>query len=284
MSKLFRFVSIITGFLVFSTAVWAQQNQIKESKPLGSEKSMVVDIECGYGNLNISPGDRDKAFDVDITYDKEVGKPQFDYEVKDHVGYLEVNMEDGNDVHIKDDHAKGQWNIGLNPILPTTLNVELGLGNGNMEFGGLKLTEVKLSNGLSETELNISKPNSQTIEEMKMETGLGEFRGKNLANARFKHMKFDCGLGKTTLDFHGEGLDQSYVDVSVGLGSATLIFPEDVGVRVEKESSFLSHVSLDSDFKAVDDYYYTSNWNDAKKRVKLTLEVGLGSASVERIK
>jgi len=283
MKKLFGLVSVLIGLFFITATVWAQKGELKKSQAVGSEKSMVVDIECGYGDLHISPGDANSAFNVDISYDKDVGQPLLHYDVKDRIGYLKIDVKENEDVHVKDGDTKGHWNVALNPELPTTLNVDLGLGDGNLEFGDLKLTEVNISNGLSETELNVSKPNSEMIEQMKMETGLGEFRGKNLSNARFRHMKFDCGLGKTTLDFHGSGLDQSYVDVSVGLGSATLIFPEDVGVRVEKESSFLSHVSLDSDFKQVDDYYYSSNWNEAKKRVKLTLEVGLGSASVERI-
>jgi predicted membrane protein len=152
-----------------------------------------------------------------------------------------------------------------------------------MELGGMNITDMNLSNGLSSTELNFSEPVKKAVQELELETGLGKFRAKNLGNAKFEELSFDCGLGSATLDFHGESAERSEVSVDVGLGSVTLILPEKLGVRIEAEKSFLSGLSLDSDFRQKDGYYYTENWNSAEKRMHIELSVGLGSISVERI-
>lgn len=275
---------VLIIFLSVAAVASAQIKHLTESEPISGEKSLDVKIECVLANFQLEPGNRDEVFNVDIEYDPEKVEPMLEYEIENRIGYLKIASDKDNQIDAKDDeNMKSTWKVAVNPHLPTALNMDFGVGEGKLQLGGLALTSVNISNGLASTELDVASRNTEAAGEINIETGLGEFRGKNLNNARFQHMKFECGLGKAIIDFHGDGLDRSYIDVSVGLGSATLIFPEKMGIRVAKDASFLSSVSLDSDFRDHGDYYYTSNWNEAEKQVRLNLEVGLGSISVERI-
>ena len=281
---------IIIVSLLFAcavTALSAAQNlqKLHETQKKTNEQELLVEIDYALGDFMLNKSKPGEIYNVTLEYDPEIIIPEVLYDRKNRRGFLEIRGRDEDDddsVNMRDRDAN-RWDVKLNPDLPTRLSIDVGLGDGIMELGGMNITDMNLSNGLSSTELNFSEPVKNAVDEMELETGLGKFRAKNLGNAKFKELSFDCGLGSATLDFHGVSAERSEVTVDVGLGSVTLILPEKLGVRIEAEKSFLSGLSLDSDFRQKDGYYYTENWNSAEKRMHIEMSVGLGSISVERI-
>lgn len=272
---------------VMAIAVWSfadeRQEQLHRDAPVTEERGLRVEVDYALGNFTLKPSAPDKAFVVDLSYPRTLFDPEVDYDIRGDIGHLTVRTEqEHKGINIDwDDKEKSTWDIQFNPRLPAELDLNVGLGKGMLELGGATISEISLENGLADTELDFSAPNRTQINYMDFETGLGKFRAKNLMNARFREMDFECGMGAATLDFHGEGLDRCEVDLSVGLGSLHLIIPEDIGVRVEVDKSFMSSVSFDDSFRMRDEYYYTTNWNNARKRMKIDLEVGLGSADID---
>jgi len=68
--------------------------------------------------------------------------------------------------------------------------------------------------------------------------------------------------------------------LEIGLGSADIILPRDVPIRVETENSnWLSSIDFHHDnLDEIDDGIYESNdFEDADTRIVLVIEVGLGS-------
>ena len=273
--------------VVTSGLLYAQQKteHLERSELLSGEKAMNIKVEYALGKFTLNPSLAEEAFVVDISYPSDMFDPSVGYEIEDNVGYLTVTSGEDDDRHFNWDSGEmeSNWDIEYNPSLPTIMDISVGLGKGVLELGGARITHLSLENGLSETEVNFSTPNKTVLEDMDIETGLGKFRAKNLGNARFTRMDFECGLGSATLDFHGVIRDKSVAEVSVGLGSTTIILPVELGVQVEVEDSFLSSVSFDSSFKRANGYYYSPNWNEAKNKMKLKVEVGLGNASIERL-
>lgn len=285
MKRTITLLSLLGVLVLWSTAGFSDQWQdtLHRSVPVTTENALNIEIEYALGKFSLMPGPEDSAFVVDLRYDETLFDPGVDYEIRDGIGYLAVeSFHERKDQNFNwDDHDGSRWDVRFNNKLPTEFALEIGMGEGILDLGGAKITGIHVENGLAETELDFSSPNATTLELMKFETGLGKFRAKNLMNARFEELDFECGLGAATLDFHGTGLNRCSADLSVGLGSITVILPADLGVRVDVDKSFMSSVSFDSDFKKHQGDYYTSNWNDAKRRMKIDLEVGLGSASVE---
>jgi hypothetical protein len=87
------------------------------------------------------------------------------------------------------------------------------------------------------------------------------------------------------LDFRGELKHRAYVDIDVGLGSLTILLPENLGVRIKKEGSFLSTFSIDADnFEEVESKAYESeNFGKTEGELILDIEIGLGSVEIEYI-
>ncbi|MCF7805540.1 MAG: toast rack family protein [Candidatus Marinimicrobia bacterium] len=282
---------LLMGCLILSLGIHGVVNaqghseRIQRSELLTSEKSINIDVEYALGRFTLKPSLADEAFAADIIYNPELFEPQVNYEIRDDIGYLEISSNKDNEMEFdwEDRDTESEWDINYNPTVPTSMDLSVGLGKGIMELGGARITSLSVENGLSETEIDFSKPNMAVMEYMDFETGLGKFRAKSLSNARFEKLDFECGLGSATLDFHGVGLDKSEVNISVGLGSATIIVPENIGVRVETGDNFMSSISFDSSFRKHSGYYYSPNWNEAEKKMKINIEVGLGSANIERL-
>lgn len=283
-SNLVKYGIFLAGILGLGV-VLGQSNlqKMHRSERLGRARALDISVNYGIGDFQMHPGPSGEAFVVDLAYDKEKAHPQIDYHVSDRTGYLAVKShsdEDDNQNHnLRDNDNHGE--LQFNPDVPTSMDLDFGLGKGNLEFGGAHITNLQLENGLSETSVNFSSPNKSEVDVMKFETGLGKFRAKNLGNARFHRFQFSVGLGAATLDFHEMRLPKTTAEISVGLGSATILVPKSLGVQVKADDSFLSKVSFDTDFRKHDGVYYSSNWNEANRKMIIDLSVGLGSANVE---
>jgi len=256
---------------------------LHRAEPVTVESGLDINVDYSLGRFILKPGSPDTAFVVDLRYEETLFDPSVEYDIRGDIGYLSVNSSNEKQERNFDwdIDTKSSWDVQFNPELPAQMEIDIGLGKGLLDLGGATISRLEVSNGLAESELDFSEPNKTAAQYMSFETGMGKFRAKNLSNARFQEMSFECGLGSATLDFHGNGLNRSEVSVSVGLGSVTIIVPEGLGVRVDTDRSFMSGVSFDSDFVQRDDVYYTSNWNEADKKMRINLEVGLGSANVE---
>ena len=284
---IFKYVKY--GVLIFfatGLGVLLAQSQMRDlhrSESLGRERQLDVSVEYGIGEFIMRPGPSGIAFVADLRYDEDEAHPEVEYHVSGRTGYLSLKSHSEEDDHqhqrLRDNQNRGE--LQFNPDLPTSMHLEFGLGKGQLDFGGAHITDLHLENGLSETVVNFSSPNKSEPDLVKFETGLGKFRAENLGNARFQRFEFSVGLGSASLDFHDIRRARTTAEIEVGLGSATILLPQSVGVQVNAEDSFLSRVSFDSDFRKHNGAYYSSNWNSAKRKMIIDLSVGLGSADVE---
>jgi ferredoxin len=62
-------------------------------------------------------------------------------------------------------------------------------------------------------------------------------------------MKFEGGVGSYILDFSGSLENEVEVDIKVGLGSITISIPDDIGVKIFYEESFISSIDFPKDIK-----------------------------------
>lgn len=255
-----------------------------------TEKEIKVVLTSSFGNISVGRGDPGKIVSVENrgTADEP---PRFivDYAVRNRIGYLEINLGQGENeksgkkgsIHLGN-LSHGSWDLHFSTELPISFDIELGVGRGSFDMTGLQVKDFNLSTGASEVALDFDEENAVEIESMNIESGMSRFDARNLLNARFKHFRFQGGVGSYNLDFGGGPLKTEVgVDVEVGLGFATLVIPKDIGARVMYEKNWVSHLDCDPDFESSEENEYLSNnFYRVPGKLNITLDSGLGSIKI----
>jgi hypothetical protein len=254
-----------------------------------TEKEIKVVLASSFGNVTIGKGEAAKIVSVE-SLSKAETPPRIDieYTVRNRIGYLEINLgQDSKEssgkkkgIHIGSIEG-GTWDLRFGDALPISFDIELGAGRGSFDMTGLQVKDFNLSTGASEVDLAFDEPNTQEIDNMNIESGMSRFEGRNLLNARFRHLRFKGGVGSYTLDFGGTVTNEVDVDVEVGLGFLTLIVPKDVGARVLYEKNWVSRLDCDPDFQSnTENEYLSDNYYHVPGKMTITLDSGLGSIKI----
>ncbi|MCS7229087.1 MAG: cell wall-active antibiotics response protein [Candidatus Kryptonium sp.] len=281
-----KFLKIKIIFLIFFIQI-AKANdgdvlQLKFHKeiPRRNEKELKIKITGGIGVFYILPGSDDKIVVIDGYSDKAMGKNFVDvnYFVAEDVGYLEFEMAKSSAGRISDNE---KWYIKLCRDIPTTLDIVLGASKADIELGGLSLKNLKISTGVSKTNLKFTNPNKITMKRFEIETGAAKFEGEKLGNAKFKTLHFSGGVGSFDIDLSGEILDDAEVNVELGLGEIDIYLPKEVGAIISSSGVFSSG-KFDNFFKKWDKYI-SFNYEKAQKKISIFIESGLGNVRVRWI-
>jgi hypothetical protein len=248
------------------------------------EKTLTVEMDFGGGIIDLSRNDTGNILNAEIEYDPDKVEIDVDYRKVGDRGklYLESEFEDG---HLDFDTDYNYWQLGFTDQIPIDFEMDIGACEAEFDFTGLKISNLNLDLGASSTEITFRKPNPERISKINIDVGASELTIEGLGNANFDRLSFDGGVGDFTLDFRGELKHKAYVDIDVGLGSLTILLPENVGVRIQEEGSFLSSFSIDADeFDEVESKVYESeNLGQTKGELIFDIEIGLGSVEIEYI-
>jgi hypothetical protein len=286
-------VLLATAMLLAVCPAGSLAQDAERSREIGrtTEREIKVVLSSSFGNIAISRGESGKIVSV-RNLDPSNAPPRItmDYTVRNRIGYLEVGLgTDGEQGgrkkgRIRVEHLEqGTWTLQFSDALPISFDVELGIGTGRFDMTGLQVKDFNLSTGASEVEMSFDEENALEIQNLNIESGMSRFDGHNLLNARFKHFRFQGGVGSYTLDFGGTLRSEVEVEVEVGLGFATLIIPKDVGARLIYEKNWVSRLDCDADFESnTESEYLSTNYYRAPGKMNITLNSGLGSIKVRR--
>ena len=298
MKKSLVLTYLIIAGIILAHSLLAQtiQREVKRT----SEKEVRISINSTFGSVNIEKGDPDKV--VQVFYRSKDRDDEadldLDYEISKGIGKLRIEMNpegarvksshNGNiNVHVNNFRFKSEeWYVKLTDAVPLSIEAELGAGKSDFDFSGLNINELSISTGASSSKLRFDEKNKGEIDDLRIETGVSKFSAENLNNANFRKMSFEGGVGSYYLNFDG-ALDRTVdVDVNVGLGAVTLVIPRKVGVKVRYEDSWLSNFTIDDEefVRKKKGIYESENWEDAKGRMNIFIESGLGSVKVKRTK
>jgi len=298
MKKLIILPYLIVAGIIAAEALSAQtiQREIKRT----TEKEVNVRINSTFGSVNIEKGEPDKIVEVFFKQKKWDGEPELelDYFIRKNVGELHIEMSpekghikssyDDGEINIhasKFDLRSDEWYIKLTDAIPLSIEAELGAGKSDFDFSGLNINELSISTGASSSSLNFDEKNKGEIDDLRIETGVSKFTAENLNNANFRKMSFDGGVGSYYLNFGGSLNRTVDVEVNVGLGAVTLVIPQNIGVKVRYEESWLSNFTIDDEFiRKRKGVYESENWEGAEGRMSVYIESGLGSVKVKRAK
>lgn len=238
------------------------------------ESRLDVHVRYGAGELVIRPGTGGELYRVGIRYDSETFDPVTEYRN----GRLEVGVEGrGRGVKLHKTEG-GDMRLDLSPDIPLDLDLDFGAVEADIQLGGLRLANVSIETGASDTELRFSEPNPLACDRLDITMGAAAFEGEGLANANCARITVEGGVGDISLDFSGPWRRDMVANITMALGSATLRVPDNVGVRVDKDT-FLTDFS-GRRFHKRSGVYYSDNWETAERRLTVDLEGAFGSFDI----
>lgn len=251
---------------------------VTKLRHLAGEKELAVNVSYGAGELRLRAAEPGVLYRMRLRYDEDSFEPVAELRgSRLRLGVRSI----GSKIPWKGDRG-GDLDLELARNLPMDLDLELGATLSHVELGGLSLTALEVSAGASETTVSVSHPNPQRARTAKFEVGAASFRARGLSNLNAERIRLQAGVGDVTLDFDGESRGDTDVDVEMGLGSLTLRFPTEIGVRIVKDT-FLA--SLDSEgLIKQGDAYLSPDWDAAERRITVRVQAALGSIAVRWIR
>jgi hypothetical protein len=175
--------------------------------------------------------------------------------------------------------TRNEWDLQVSDAVPLYLRVEAGAYRGTWNLGGLRLRRLDIVEGATETEYSFDRPNPEAMEELNITTGASRVRLRNLANANFRQMGLDAGIGEYTLDFGGQLRQSADVRIRTGVSTVRLSLPQTTPARVRLRGA-LRTVEIDGEFQRDGDDYMTPGWANAANRLDILVEMGLGTLTL----
>ena len=107
--------------------------------------------------------------------------------------------------------------------------------------------------------------------------GAGEGR-LEMGDMDLEHVEVKIGAGQVDLDLRGKPTHDYDVNVSGGVGQATVRLPDNVGVRAEAHGG-IGHIDV-SGLDKRGDYYENSLYGNSKVNVRVRVEGGIGEIRI----
>jgi len=268
-------VTLVMGLSVVEAAQAQNRRMVTMSRQVENEQDLEVTVRYGVGRFSVGPAESGVLYHMQIEYDEEVFRPLAEYQGNS----LRIGTESlGRRFRLIQDREAGEMELALSRDVAMDLNLDFGAVQADIELGGIALTRLEINTGASQTQIDISEPNSEAMSRASMDVGAAEFTVRNLGNLNTEVIEIDAGIGEIDLGFTGDWRQNARVSVDMGLGSLVLRFPRGLGVRLVKDT-FLT--SLDSEgLVKRGDAYYSLDYDDAEYQITVDVDAAFGSIRV----
>ncbi len=258
------------------------QEPEKVKEVVSSEDCKSVDLQLDFsaGTIEVVPADIADLARIDIYYTPRSVRYNIDKTMRN--DRCVVNLESERRRNWSDNDSDNEWTLQLSKRYPTSVSMNIGACDAEMDFGGIPLTSLSMDIGAASLEIDFSEPNPTVMKELSVDCGASSLEIRNLAAANAHSMSFDVGAGSCEIDLRGEIKGETEIEISVGIGSMDVILPEGVALMVEGDDGWLSSL----DFHGLElnkthrGAWETDNFNDASNRVVITADVALGSIAI----
>lgn len=244
------------------------------------ETRLAARLQYTGGDLHLRPGRADELYRMDMSYDEDRFVPVSDFDASAGQVTLGVAAEGRGGVRIASQHQLRQSaGIAFSPEADLALDVELGAVDADLEFGGLRVTDLDVSAGASRATVRFSKPNGVRCRAARLRAGAAQLTALGLGNSRCDHIAFEGGVGQVTLDFAGAWTSDSKVDIDMALGEVTLRLPRQVGVSITLDK-FLSSFNPEGLVRRGTGYR-SPGYDEAGRHLDIDVSTAAGTVKVE---
>ncbi len=230
-----------------------------------------LEIAMGAGRLNISGGSEEWV-SGEINYNVSLWDP----EIYSKANGIKISQETKSQIGIPDNKVVNDWNIQLGDH-PTDLEINAGAYQGDLDFSGVPLTRLSISDGASQGKVRFDSLNPVEMSSLHYATGASQVDLIGLANANVENIYFDAGPGSYTLDFSGDLQKDTKVEINYGLGDLKIIIPKGVPVLIIVEGG-LNNVELRGTWNVLGNEYSLDGSGP-----QLTFDITLGLGNLQLI-
>ena len=190
---------------------------------LQQAKSARAKLEMGAGQLNIDGGST-HSLDADFTFSDSFDEPRIDYHVSDGVGQINIS-QDSRSVHFG--NSRNEWNLHFTKDLPLELRVDMGAGQGNLNFRGVPLTRLDLNLGAGQVDVDLTGDRKSDLS-ADIEGGVGQ---ANIRLPRNVGVIAQASGGIGSISVHGLRHDgDSYTNEAYGRSPTTIHLKVEGGI------------------------------------------------------
>ena len=209
-------------------------SELPATPPPGSQMAAMapgrVEVDFSTGEFTIEAGPPGQPIRVEADYDtgtyelveeySSQGELGWTYHVRfrPKVSWLRMLLAGG----------QGQENnitLILPRGVPMSLTGDIGIGESNLDLGGLWLTQVDLGLGIGEHKVHFDEPLPHPMEELRLSSSIGEVTVGRIGNASPRTVLLEHSLGEVSYDLRGEWTVDSEVDVACGIGECKVRLP-----------------------------------------------------------
>ena len=193
------------------------------------------ELAMGAGRLNVNPGAGQKLVEGTVVYNVDELKPIVT--VTGDSVRIEQRPEAFRSLH---GNVKNDWDLTLGDAR-MAFSLKIGAAKGELDLGGLSLTDLTISQGATDFDLAFKRPNQVEMSELSFQAGAAKSYLSNLANANAESMSFSGGAGDLRLDFSGDLRRNLRVSIKAAAGNVGIDVPRGVAAEANL-SSILSNV------------------------------------------
>lgn len=259
---------------------------VAKSRQLRSQDFLEVKINYAVGHFELKRGPDKLLYRLNSRYDEEAFRLTSSYLESEGRGSLRIDIEGHEDVDLKNlkdyDFEAGNLSVDLTGATPLVLGMKFGAAEARLDLGGLRLQELTLETGASDTHVRFSERNRDVAEHCTFKAGAAQFRVDDLGNSRCRRINVSGGVGTLSLDFSGDWDHDATGDINVGLGTIDITVPAELGVRIER-STFLMSFDAPGFEKQDGGVWLSRNWDTAKHQLTLSVSGALGAIKVARL-
>ena len=250
-----------------------------------------VYFDCSIGNLTMRPSNNRYIITGKIEFNTALSKPVISLTDKNNISRLDLSIKP--DKAISNDNSKslinsliedGNDNYKINFQMPTKIatdmNLNFGLGKIDLNFTGLRISQLFIDCGLSDVSLINTKSNIVDCEKVHIATGIADFNSLGLGNFNASKYIFDVGMGSAEIDMSGSANRNSSLTIDVSVGSLELKLPSNTNIELTIKNNMLSSVNVNGLISLGDGKYNSKEKQKRWATMKAEISVGLGSVDI----
>lgn len=273
-------ISLTFLFVVMAVAACAtpfvrtgELRTVTENVDAEGAERVDVNINPGIQDLTVRGG-ADGLLNGEFTFNLDQLEPRVDYRVNNGVGRLDVALARESINRLPMGNVISRWNLQLGNNLPMNLEMNLGLGDSQIDLSDVTLTDLDINSGAGQVNVDVGR---QEMDRVVVRAGLGDTALK-FDGGRIDNFDFDAGAGSVSIDLSGDWEADMDADIHGGLGSITLIIPDDVGVRIEVNTG-LGDVNA-SGLRVDGDTYTNDAYGTSDVTLDIRIDQGAGSVQI----
>jgi len=131
-------------------------------------------------------------------------------------------------------HRRNQLELIVPPDHPIDLEGRVGVGETELNLGGLWLRDVDLDLGTGRHFVEFREPLREPMADFRLKSGVGEAEVRGVGNASPRAVEVKHQIGSLLLDLEGDWRADAEIDVNFQIGECRVWLPDDVYTEVDR--------------------------------------------------